>query len=244
MTPLPLRAPVHLLVALCAALCACTGIRHYTYELEYTTDREPHTVQLWYDAGGGPGEELAYSLTFPQSYYAYRDNHDAEKQTTIGLLLDRRTLRPLTELIAAETGVTEPLKVPRYKEGTLKKLATDKYAERQLFVDIRADGPVTGLSDPTTTYDEMYQKVEEQGPYKVYKVKAPRGSPDRGLPEIVGFARSRWDLRFNCLPAVARCSVRQSYRDSTITIYIGRGDLDEAPGLMAGISKLLDQHLG
>jgi hypothetical protein len=28
----------------------------------------------------------AYSLTFRQSYYAYRDNHEAKNQTTIGLV--------------------------------------------------------------------------------------------------------------------------------------------------------------
>src|SRR5947209_7259801 len=72
---------VAVLLAATGSLGGCTGVHHYTYEIEYTTDRQPHTVQLWYDEGQGSGEQPAYSLTFPQSYYAYRDNHEAEKQT-------------------------------------------------------------------------------------------------------------------------------------------------------------------
>jgi hypothetical protein len=239
-----LRPTNHLLAAVSVALAACTGVHHYTYEIEYTTDQQPHTVQLWYDEGQGAGEKPAYSLTFPQSYYAYRDNHDAEKQTTIGLLLDRRTLKPLTELIAAETGVAEPLEVPAWQEGPLKKLATGKYADRQLFVTIRGrTTPTSAPTDPARIYGEMYQKVGEKGPFTVYKVKVPPGQPDRGLPPLAGFATTSRDIRFHCLSAVARCSVDQPYRDSTISISLGRANLDEAPALMTGIRKVLDQHL-
>lgn len=229
---------------MCFALCACTGVHHYTYEIEYTTDREAHTVQLWYDEGRRSDAKLVYSLTFPQSYYAYRDNHDAEKQTTIGLILDRRTLRPLTELAASETGISEPLEMPRYREGPLMKLIAGQYADRQLFVTIRGrKAPASAPVHPSKTYGELYEKVGEQGGFTVYAVRRAANYPDRGLPEIVGFATGKPDLRFHCLPAVPRCSLDDPYRDSTISFSIEREDLAQGRDLMDGIRRVLDQHL-
>ena len=97
-------------------MTACSDVRHDTFEIELTTDTDPHIVQLWHISDEHSTKlKPAYVLSFPQSYYAYRDNHEARNQTAIGLLLDRATLRPLTEVIGDATGIKEPLSTPRHK---------------------------------------------------------------------------------------------------------------------------------
>lgn len=230
-----------------AGLVACSGIRHYTYEIELTTDRQPHTVELWVEPAenSGGGEWLAYAMTFPQSYLAYRDNHDSLKQTTIGLLLDRQTLKPLTEVIASETGLREGLEVPRWQEGPLKKAAYGTYAARQLFVTVTGHAQPRPVSrrDAAAVYGKMYDRVGESGGFEVYKVRHQQGHPARGLPELAGYQSSDPQLYFRCLPGVVRCSVTKPYRTSDVTFSIERTALAQAPTLVVRICKLLDQHL-
>lgn len=88
----------------------------------------------------------------------------------------------------------------------------------------------------------MYEKIGGQDGFAVYKVRVAANYPDRGLPEIVGFATASPDLSFHCLPAVARCSVNQPYHDSKISFSIARTDLAQARVLMLGVRKMIDQH--
>lgn len=254
MTNIRLPRPRLLFAVATVALGACTGIRHYTYEVELTTNREPHTVQLWYDEGQGAGEKPAFSLTFPQSYYAYRDNHEAEKQTVIGLLLDRQTLGPLTEIVARETGTLEALRVPGQNATALTKELAAKYLHRQLWVSIRGRTapPPIARRDPAKTYGEMYEQLGQQAGFVVYRVRhAPTHEGDGGLPEIVGFASSTPDLSFYCmgLPedmvrtgTIPPCDVEQPYRESVVSIRVDRADLSHSWAFMLRVRKLLDRH--
>lgn len=60
--------------------------------------------------------------------------------------------------------------------------------------------------------------------------------------EDLGLSNTRSHERVD-IPAIARCSVNQPYRDSTISFSSGRRDLPEARELMIAIRNLLDQHL-
>lgn len=224
---------------------ACSGIRRYTYEIELTTDPDEHRVELWYDQGDGEGEKVTYALNLRQSYYAYRDNHEAEKQTTIGLLLDVKTFKPLTELISAETGVREALATPRSKEGALKKLAFGSYRSRQLFVTItgRTAPPPITRSNPAKGCGEMYESRGIKDGFAVCEVPHSPGYIDNGLPELVGYDDTTNNrIRFNCLAAVAECSMSMPYRASTISFGFSRGKLAASRTLMFSVEQLLEKN--
>lgn len=227
-----------------SALGSCSNVQQYTYEIELTTDREPQTVELWYEPqeGSRDGLQFAYALTLPQSYYAYRDNHHSRRQTTIGLLLDRKTFQPLTDVIASETGLRESLQVPRGQEGALKRAAFEKFRSRNLLVRIEGHGqPRPNSPNPAAVFGEMYDYVSERDGFSVYQGRVRRGGPDRGLPELAGYQTASPDVHFHCVVGAIRCYVEAPYRQSDIRFPIERDGLSQAPAIMSSIRKLLDQ---
>lgn len=128
-----------LLTALAVGLGSCSdGVQERTWILQLTTDRSPHTVELWRERDGSTEREYVYSVRFPQSAYVYEDNHFYRKQSTIGVLLEQESLRPFVDVIAAEAGISEGLDHPQYRGSTLTKraLPTGHYDPRSVFVTI------------------------------------------------------------------------------------------------------------
>jgi hypothetical protein len=207
--------------------------------MELTTDTDTQVVELFYHP-----EEMsrkyatAYALRFPQSYYAYRDNHNYREQTTIGLLLDRRSLRSLTEVMHSETGIQEPLSVLRWREGALLKLLQARYRDRELLVRI-IESPGGGEWRPPegTT---PHRPVRQVFGFTVTNEKAA-GAGDQ-MPRLEGYSLSQPPVRMLCYSGVGNCTFFVNYRRSQITFVLPRSHAAEAHATARGIIRLLDRH--
>ncbi len=183
--------------------------------------------------------ELAYSVKFPQAYYAYRDNHGYRKQTTIGLLLERPSLRALTDVMHAETGVQEPLSVSSSNEGALKKLQKARYRARDLLVRI----------DTNTGGDEW------KPPERAASGRRPRQAAGFAItreemgemgdltPRLEGYSLLRPWVRMTCYAKVPNCAFFVDYRKSKVFFVLPRSHAVEAHDVARGIIQLLDRHL-
>jgi hypothetical protein len=223
------------LLAMCSLL-GCSGPRIDTYEIELTTDTEPQMVELFYNPDPHSMKYAsAYGLKFPQSYYAYRDNHNYREQTTIGLLLDRRSLRALTEVMRSETGIHESLSVPRWKEGALKKLQLARYRDRELFVRIigNTGGGVWKPREGTPVLGQV-------AGFAIMQNKAA-GTGDL-MPRLEGYSPSQPSLHMVCYARVPNCTFFVDYRKSQITFVLPRSQVAEAHASARGIIQLLDRH--
>lgn len=237
----------HFLLAVCVFLIGCSEVPRITFEIELTTDDNPHKVELYYRAkepNDGRSHRL-YGLKFPQQYYAYRDNHDSLKQSTIGLLLEKKTFKPITQVISAETGIIETISTPRWREGNLKRLAWSKYDDRKIMVLLKGNVPT--LKVPVQKLRKIYSRVYDFGGESdgiaFYRVRHPPNFPDGGLPELHAYNLKYPALAYYCASSVTRCSVTFPYRGGAAIFSLHRNQLGEAHDFAMRINRLLDHHV-
>lgn len=236
-----------MLLSICvirAGLPSCSGIREDTFEIEVTTDRELHRVELWSEDNGE--DKLVYALQFPQSYYVFRDNHHALKQTTIGMLLDTKTGGALTDAIAAETGLRETLDVPRGFEFKLKKAAYGRFGDRQLLIEIRGAPAKTSrlsLERARQRYGTSYKFVGERDGLAVYQDRGAAGTAVVDPSAIIGFVVADPDIQFYCPAKTVFCSVDFPFRNSTLTLYLRPGAMSRLRSSTQNAARLIERHL-
>lgn len=229
-----------------ALVGGCSDIPLDTFEVEVTTDRDPHIVELWYHPNARSNEfQRAYRLKFPQSYYGYRDNHKYLKQTAIGLVLDKRDLMPLTEVIAKETGIHEALSVSPAFEGVLKKKIWGPYDDRKLWVDIRGlsgrpaltrlDMPWVLISSPVLYHDIDLGFDITEGPLDEETRKR--------LPSISGYSSQGPVIRMHCPRDVHNCSFETDFRNSYIHFVLPRSDAAKAHMFVLKLLDLIQRHI-
>ena len=246
--PRPLQKKL-LILAVGVMLASCSDINRDTFEIEYTTDDNPHTVELYHqgEKQGDRNWHRLYGLTFPQLYYAYRDNHDSLKQSAIGLLLDRETLRPLTEVIASETGVTETLNTPRFREGKLKRINYLKYRGRECFLLLSGNTPVSkvdvSIEKSRENYSQWLDFVEDSNGIAIYRYRTKHNNDDGGLPDIYAFDLRFPALTYRCSGGTPYCSAMFPYRGSAAVFTFPRNQLLDAYDLAKQIMRLLDRHV-
>lgn len=222
---------------------ACSDIRENTFEIELTTDTVQHTVELWYQPEGKRTDERAYSLRFPQKFYAYRDNHHYLKQTTVGLLLEKPSLRSFAQVISEETGVRERISEPRHREGSLKSIQMKKYPRRDLFVAITGGpkNPTTSLASVNASLSENHDFVGQQSGFYVYSDRSTiPGVPASGLVGVYGADPT---LQFWCGRLPSKCDFFFFYHNTTVKFALSRAEIATAPNLANGIKKILDAHI-
>jgi hypothetical protein len=222
--------------------CLDAEIQTYTYEIELTTDTEPQVTELWY-----PPEErssrraLAFAIRLPQNYYLYRDNHHHRNQTTIGLLLEKTSFRPLTEVMRTETGVEEPLSTPRGQEGSLKRLGEARYEDRELLVVINGVEGGLRLRRP-----EIPQVVAGERQFQADGfdlIAGPSSGAAGSRADLRGYSVSEPLIEVVCRRGVRYCSFYTDYRNSRITFYLPQSEIPDAHRVARGIIDLLDRHL-
>ena len=137
-----LRLVVATASAVCVGSCSDNPVQERSWITQLTTDDSLHTVELFRERTNTEPEsgkyEYVYSVRFPHSAYILED-HFHLKQSTIVLMLDRRTFRPFTELIEAETGIREELDFPGYKTSALAEKVFRN--PRSITVSIRGSRP-------------------------------------------------------------------------------------------------------
>ena len=238
---MPIPAGIALMLA---AASGCSDIRQNTFEVELTTDREPQTVELWYQ----PNERskdwaLAYRVRFAQSYYPYRDNHYHLKQTTIGMLLDKNSFAPLTEVIGRDRQIEEPLSLAPGEEGALKRQLDGHYRQRRLWVMIwglrgrkelgRQDMPRILASAPPLRTDHGFDIVKQ----------STSGATNKELPDIVGYSAAGRVIRMACPSDVRTCSFETEFRHSRMHFSLPRSEMALAHNISERLVRLIEQHL-
>lgn len=228
-----------------ALVGGCSDIPLDTFEVEVTTDRDPHIVELWYHPNARSNEfRRAYRLKFPQSYYGYRDNHKYLKQTAIGLVLDKQDLMPLTEVVAKETGIHEALSISPAFEGALKKKIWDSYVERMLWVVIR------GLyGRPALTRTDM-SRVFVSAPVVYHDIDrgfdivedSSKESTSTDLPLLRGYSSEGTVIRMTCSQGVPNCSFGTEYRNSSIDFSLPRSEAAKAHVIVPKLLDLIERH--
>ena len=230
-------------ICLGAALGGCSGIKQDTYEVQLTTDRTPHTVELWREGRRSTKLEYVYSLAFAQAYYPYRDNHCCLKQTTIGLLMDKASLSPWTEIVASQSGINEGLDYPRWKTSQLARAAIPpgNYDRRSVWVTIRG-GPDSEVrrGDIKPTVLTAEHDIGEWSGFRSVSHKVPF-TPT--LPDISGYSTTGSLVWVKCLDGVKNCSFSRNWRGSTIEFVLNRKDAGEAVQISDRLVRFLEQHL-
>ena len=226
-----------------AVLFGCSEIKTDSYEVELTTDTDPHLVELWSQTEELSNERAPlYRLRMPQSYFAFRDNHAALRQTTIGLMLDKSKFAPLTEAVHRETGVEEGLSTPSHHEGALKEQIEARYGDRQLF--FRIIGSTGGLGLRRPPQQKLLQfgtRFRRENGFAI--VERPRtSSPGNGSPDLLGYSLADPVIEMRC-GAKANCTFFTDYRGSRISFVLPRSEMRDAPEIARKITHLLDQHL-
>ena len=138
-----LRLVVAIATFICVGSCSDSSVQERSWITQLTTDASLHTVELFrertHDEPESGKYEYVYSVRFPQSAYTLEDNHFHHKQSTIRLMLDRRTFRSFAELIGVEAGIREGLDFPGYKTSALAAKAFRD--PRSITVSIRGSRP-------------------------------------------------------------------------------------------------------
>lgn len=234
------------LFAISVAGGGCSDIRRGTFEVELTTERDPHVVKLWYNPKAHSNElRPAYRLEFPQSYYGYRDNHHYLNQTAIALLLEKPNLAPLAEVVAKQANITEPLSVLRFKQSALKPLVWGPYKDRHLWVVIqgltgrpplnRGDMPRVFASTPVVYHDldSGFDIVEE----------VAKGGMGGRFPMLRGYSSEGQVIRMYCSSGVPNCSFETEFRNSYVSFVLPRSEAVTAHTIAPKLINLIEHHI-
>ncbi len=218
-------------IGMTIALTACSDVRQRTDELGLTTDRSPHTVELWGETDPDGKLEYRYSLTFDQAYYMYQDNHCCLKQTTIGLLLDKQNLKPWTETVSAETGSTQPL--------DLENPALLQQRRRSSMVTIRG----TRYSEPERRVIKPVGREYDIGNWHGFHSVSRDTGIKSMFHDVTGYSAAGPLVRVLCLDRGTNCTFYRYWNRSEISFILDRKDAGEAVQLSDRLVRLLQQHL-
>lgn len=226
-------------IALSLLVGACSDVQVDTYEVQLTTDLAPRTVELWDTFP----MKYRYSLRFPHAFYVYRDNHYYLKQTTIALLLDRASFRPWTQIVASETGITEPLNYPSRRISRLKPAAIrlSNRDPRQMMVTISGKKLGGGRRESIRMQHLPDENIVIWNGFR--SVVTPVPNSKRAY--IHGYSVSGPLVWVQCSGDVNvdKCSFRRYWRGSEISFNLHPDDAREALQVSERLVRLLERHL-
>ena len=215
-------------------LAGCSDIQTSTWEVELSADPTPHLVELWRETEDSkPTRVFAYSVEFPQSYYYFRDNHQHLKQTSIGLLFDRQTLRPLAPAIVEEAARPEA----QSNFVRPERLLFDRYRTRSLLVTITGLRGEQRLRRPSSPLEPL-----PDSPDFLWESRPSPGDPASGGTTLSGYSLGDPLVRVSCPSIDGQCAVETQYLTSRVRFALPKADLAQAVPVSRRLTELLTRH--